>query len=79
MPLTIDHIIPKARGGTDSWENLIAACTSCNNKKGDRTPIEANMKMLNRPYTPNHIIFIKNAVGKMDENWKQYLYLGEHK
>ncbi|NUN08562.1 MAG: HNH endonuclease [Ignavibacteriaceae bacterium] len=77
LPLTIDHVVPKARGGSDSWENLVAACTSCNNKKGDRSPAEANMKMLNRPYVPNHIIFIKNSVGKIDENWKPYLYLGD--
>jgi 5-methylcytosine-specific restriction endonuclease McrA len=75
LPLTIDHIIPKARGGSDSWENLICACTVCNNRKGDRTPAEANMNMLNRPFKPSHIMFIKHVVGKLDENWKPYLYL----
>ncbi len=75
LPLTIDHILPKAKGGTDSWENLICACTVCNNKKGDRTPIEARMELLYRPFRPSHIMFIKNVVGKLDENWKPYLYL----
>jgi 5-methylcytosine-specific restriction endonuclease McrA len=75
LPLTIDHIIPKARGGSDSWENLICACTVCNNRKGDRTPDEANMNMLKRPFKPSHIMFIKHVVGKLDENWKPYLYL----
>ncbi len=75
LPLTIDHIIPKARGGGDSWENLICACTACNNKKGDRTPAEANMNMINKPFKPSHIMFIKHVVGKVDENWKPYLYL----
>ncbi|MCG6914674.1 HNH endonuclease [bacterium BMS3Abin03] len=75
LRLTIDHIIPKARGGTDSWDNLISACTVCNNKKGDRTPEEANMMMLTKPFKPSHIMFIKNVVGKIDENWKPYLYL----
>jgi 5-methylcytosine-specific restriction endonuclease McrA len=75
LPLTIDHVIPKARGGYDSWENLIAACTVCNNRKGDRTPDEANMNLLVRPFKPSHIMFIKNVVGKLDENWKPYLYL----
>jgi len=75
LPLTIDHIVPKAKGGTDSWENLICACTLCNNKKGDRTPVQARMEMLYRPFKPSHIMFIKNVVGKLDENWKPYLYL----
>ncbi len=75
LPLTIDHIVPKARGGSDSWENLICACTSCNNKKGDRTPNEANMNLLCKPFKPSHIMFIKTVVGKLDENWKPYLYL----
>jgi 5-methylcytosine-specific restriction endonuclease McrA len=75
LPLTIDHVLPKARGGTDSWENLVCACTSCNNKKGDRTPDEANLNLLNKPFKPSHIMFIKNVVGKLDDNWKPYLYL----
>jgi len=75
LPLTIDHIVPKARGGGDSWENLVCACTSCNNRKGDRTPEEANLNLMNKPFKPSHIMFIKNVVGKLDENWKPYLYL----
>ena len=75
LPLTIDHILPKAKGGTDSWENLICACTLCNNRKGDRTPVEARMELLYRPFRPSHIMFIKNVVRKLDENWKPYLYL----
>jgi len=75
LPLTIDHIIPKAKGGTDSWENLISACTRCNNLKGDRTPVEARMDLLYKPFKPSHIMFIRNVVGKLDENWKPYLYM----
>jgi 5-methylcytosine-specific restriction endonuclease McrA len=75
LPLTIDHIIPKAKGGHDSWENLVCACTSCNNRKGSRTPDEANLRLIYKPFKPNHIMFIKTIVGKLDENWKPYLYL----
>ncbi|MBA4250244.1 MAG: HNH endonuclease [Chlorobiaceae bacterium] len=75
LPLTVDHVIPKAKGGDDSWENLVTACTYCNNKKGDRTPNESGLHLRIKPYTPSHILFIKNAVGKIDENWKPYLYL----
>lgn len=73
--LTIDHIIPKSRGGSDSWENLVAACKKCNNKKGNRTPEEANMKLIKVPRRPNHIIFIRQNVGKVEEKWKQFLFM----
>jgi 5-methylcytosine-specific restriction endonuclease McrA len=73
--LTVDHIIPKSRGGADTWENLVTACISCNNKKGNRTPEEAGMKLIARPRKPNHIIFIKNFVGSsIDSQWKPYLF-----
>jgi 5-methylcytosine-specific restriction endonuclease McrA len=75
LPLTVDHIVPKSRGGSDSWENLICACTACNNRKGDRTPEEAGMRLQAVPFKPSHIMFIKNVVGKLDDNWKPYLYL----
>lgn len=75
LPLTVDHIVPKAKNGTDSWENLVCACTSCNNRKGDRTPAEANMKLLIRPTVPSHILFIKNSMGRIEDTWKPYLYL----
>lgn len=52
LTLTIDHINPKARGGDDSCENLVSACTHCNNKKGDRTPVEAGMMLMVRPFKP---------------------------
>lgn len=52
---THDHIFPKSRGGRDEWLNAIAACTKCNNRKGDRTPAEADMPLLFRPHIPTKI------------------------
>lgn len=75
IPLTIDHIVPKAKGGKDTWDNLVTACTKCNNKKGDRTPQEAELKLLIKPTVPNHIFFIKNSVNKIDLRWKPYLFI----
>lgn len=75
LPLTIDHVIPKAKGGDDSWENLVAACTICNNKKGDRTPEDAKMHLIRKPFKPSHIMFLKHFIGQVDERWKPYLYL----
>ncbi|MCI0714708.1 MAG: HNH endonuclease [Chlorobi bacterium] len=75
VPLTIDHIIPKSKGGDDTWENLAAACVKCNNKKGDRSPGDANMSLIKKPTKPSHITFMKHFVGKIDEEWKPYLYM----
>ncbi len=73
--LTIDHIIPKSRGGGDSWENLATACSSCNHKKGNRTPKEAEMPLMKKVYRPNHIIFLRDFHGNVHEHWKPYLYM----
>jgi 5-methylcytosine-specific restriction endonuclease McrA len=51
--LTIDHIIPKSRGGHNSWTNLITCCSGCNKQKGDKTPEEAGMKLLFKAYEPS--------------------------
>ena len=51
--LTRDHVVPASRGGTSVWENCVTACRPCNQRKDDRTPEEAGMKLLAVPYTPN--------------------------
>lgn len=75
LEMTIDHILPRSRGGTDSWENLTTACIRCNNRKGNRTPEEAGMSLLSKPKKPNHIMFLRQAVGKIDDNWKPFLFM----
>lgn len=73
--LTIDHIIPKSRGGQDSWENLTTACKTCNNVKGNRTPEEADMVLMSKPSKPHHIIYLKQFVTNLDDNWKPFLFM----
>lgn len=73
-PLTIDHVIPRSRGGTDTWENLVTACIPCNNRKGNRTPEEAGMRLRSIPRKPNHIIFLRNFSGSIEEEWRPYLF-----
>lgn len=73
--LTIDHVVPKSRGGRDSWENLVAACVSCNNQKGDRTPEEAGMQLARQPFRPSYVMFLRDFAGPIDEDWKPYLFL----
>jgi len=50
--LTIDHVVPKSKGGNNTWANLVTCCSPCNRKKGDKTPEQANMKLQIRPYEP---------------------------
>lgn len=73
--LTIDHIIPKSRGGTDVWENLVTACLKCNNRKGNRTPDEAQMRLISVPRRPHHVLFLKQYMGNADESWRPYLFM----
>jgi 5-methylcytosine-specific restriction endonuclease McrA len=73
--LTVDHVVPKSRGGKDTWKNLVTACTSCNNKKGSRTPDEARMPLRRQPFRPSHVMFIRDYVGTVEDTWKPYLFL----
>ena len=50
---TIDHVLPRSRGGANEWTNTVAACGRCNNRKGDRTPTEARMPLRVRPFAPS--------------------------
>lgn len=74
--LTLDHVIPRSRGGDTSWENLVASCHACNNRKGNRTPDEAGMKLLHapRPYNLHTGRHLMRLLGRGDEQWKKYLF-----
>jgi len=50
--LTRDHVLPRSRGGADTWENVVAACSSCNHRKADRLPSEAGLTLLSQPKRP---------------------------
>lgn len=50
--LTLDHVLPKSRGGKTNWTNIVASCHDCNNRKGPRTPEECHYKLLNKPIEP---------------------------
>ena len=59
--LTLDHVIPRSRAGESAWENLVACCHLCNNRKGNRTPEEAGMKLARQPqpfslHTSRHLM-----------------------
>ena len=73
--LTIDHIVPRSRGGSDIWENVVAACLKCNVKKGNRTPREANMPLMCVPRRPSsHVSFeISKHSSSGQDAWGKYL------
>jgi 5-methylcytosine-specific restriction endonuclease McrA len=71
--LTVDHVIPRSRGGQSVWENIVAACASCNRRKGNRLPREIHMHPRRRPKAPAPTIFIQVASPKIPEAWRQYL------
>lgn len=68
---TLDHIMPKSRGGRYTWTNTACACAACNGRKGNRTPHEAGMPLLWEPKTPRVDYLV--ASGELPESWKFYL------
>jgi 5-methylcytosine-specific restriction endonuclease McrA len=74
--LTLDHIIPRSRGGDSAWDNLVTCCRSCNNRKGDRSPEDSGMRLIKRPQAYNlHVNRqIIRYLGRADEAWRKYLF-----
>src|SRR5579863_3190887 len=71
--LTVDHVIPRSKGGASSWENIVASCAPCNRRKGDLLPRQVGMRLLRQPRTPNPNVFIRVASPTIPVAWQQYL------
>lgn len=71
--LTLDHLIPRARGGTHAWENLVTACKKCNAKKGDFSPERAGMHLTKKPAKPSYITFLRDLANGQSSEWKDFL------
>jgi len=74
--LTIDHVIPRERGGLHTWENLVACCPECNHQKGNRTPQQAGMRLLRQPERPRFIPYLGYSTfcaALRHEQWRDYL------
>jgi 5-methylcytosine-specific restriction endonuclease McrA len=74
--LTLDHVVPRSRGGLSTWENLVACCHSCNRTKGNQFVIEAGLELLREPrafnlHTSRHIM---RMIGRSDAKWRKYLF-----
>lgn len=74
--LTLDHVMPRSRAGETTWENLVACCHPCNNRKGNRTPEEANMRLARapRPFSLHTSRHLMRLLGKSDDQWRKYLF-----
>jgi 5-methylcytosine-specific restriction endonuclease McrA len=71
--LTVDHVIPRSRGGPSDWENIVTSCAPCNRRKGNRTPVEAGIHPRRKPRAPGPTIFIRVAAPVVPAAWQQYL------
>jgi 5-methylcytosine-specific restriction endonuclease McrA len=71
--LTVDHVVPKVRGGATSWDNLVCACKPCNLHKGSRTPEEANMHLRSQPARPKVVALVLLAESPMHRAWHKYI------
>jgi len=74
--LTLDHVVPRSRGGASTWENLVACCHLCNRQKGNQLPVEAGMRLMREPrafnlHTSRHIM---RLMGRSDDKWRKYLF-----
>lgn len=72
--LTMDHVLPRSRGGQTSWENVVTACSTCNMRKGDRTPEEAHMALRKQPGRPHYVAFLLLAEAGPVDVWGKYAY-----
>jgi 5-methylcytosine-specific restriction endonuclease McrA len=70
---TIDHVLPRSRGGQDTWENLVACCLRCNNAKSDRTPGEMGWNLQVRPKPPHGTSWLVRGVERAELQWEEYL------
>ena len=77
--LTLDHVMPRFRGGRHTWENIVSACISCNHRKAARTPQEANMKLLHQPkpppLNPYHVFYHHLDTRR---EWQKFIMGAEH-
>ncbi|HEX2033798.1 MAG TPA: HNH endonuclease [Chloroflexota bacterium] len=79
--LTIDHVVPKHRGGGHSWDNLVSACRQCNHRKGGKTLDEARMRLVTQPRRPQpvqYFLWVQRLYGDAYNAWLKFLPHAEH-
>ena len=79
--LTLDHVVPRHRGGGHSWDNLVTACKSCNHRKGGKTLEESRLRLGRPPFEPRsdvYALFVQYLADERNEAWRSYLFLGRN-
>lgn len=71
--LTLDHIVPRSRGGESVWENVVTSCAPCNHRKGDRLLDETSMTLRTTPRPPTPVLFIRLTTERIPDVWRTYL------
>src|SRR5213083_2076961 len=71
--LTLDHVVPRSRGGDSVWENVVTSCAPCNMRKGNRLPEEVSIQLHRPPRAPAAALFIRLATSSIPLGWKPYL------
>jgi 5-methylcytosine-specific restriction endonuclease McrA len=71
--LTVDHVIPRSKGGASTWDNIVTCCAPCNRRKGDRLPKQAGMHPRQSPRPPSQTIFVHVAAPTIPSVWARYL------
>jgi len=69
---TLDHVLPASKGGTKSWDNIVSSCPQCNQRKRNRTPSEAGMKLVKQPYMPSALPVFHDMY-RLPKKWKNYI------
>jgi hypothetical protein len=73
--MTIDHIIPKSRGGKETWSNMVVCCARCNNRKADRSLDDAGMKLRGEPYRPPSALYLHmTRLSNIPKSWYNYFF-----
>lgn len=70
---TLDHVVPRSRGGDHSWDNLVACCRRCNLRKGDRLPTEVGYRLRRPPAQPSRFDWVYARAGRIHPSWESYL------
>ncbi len=71
--LSIDHVLPRSRGGRSSWENCVLSCMECNRRKGSRTPTESGLRLIRRPAKPRWSPFLEISLARVRQSWERFV------
>ena len=73
--LTLDHVIPKQKGGRDTWKNLVTSCNRCNSKKANSYIDDVGMRLMNEPVKPHYLLYLQKYASSEYTKWRPYLFM----